>query len=82
MIKVFVLAAAIAAVPVVMPAPATAYDPCVRATNEWRQAVAERDAYCEANRVNRYLCYTPGSRGVRLYNNMIAARERMERACR
>ena len=83
MLKIFVLGMAIAAVPVIMPAPAAvAYDPCQRATNAYRQAVAERDAYCEANRVNRYLCLTPGTRGQRLYQRMVNAREAMADACR
>lgn len=82
MIKVLALAAAIAAVPVVMPTPVTAYDPCQRATQAYHRAVAERNAYCEANRVNRYLCLTPGSRGQQLYQRMINARDNMYRQCR
>ena len=82
MLKIVMLGMAIA-VPVIMSAPpAMAYDPCERATNAYRQAVAERDAYCEANRVNRYFCRTPGTRGQRLYQRVVNAREAMADACR
>ena len=82
MIRVLVLAAGLASAVMVDVRPAAAYDPCVRATRDYNQAYAAWSAYCEANRVNRFLCLTPGARGARLYEAREAARERMARACR
>ena len=82
MVRHTVIAAAFIAFSVVNVSPASAYDPCARATRNYQDAVAARDAYCEANRVNKYLCLTPGTRGQRLYQAVINAREAMNRACR
>ena len=75
MIKILALSAAIAAVPVVMAPPATAYDPCERATQQFERAVATRDA---ARTCRGYVCTTP----LWAAEAVAAARSRMHRACR
>ncbi|CAL1692839.1 hypothetical protein MMB232_03022 [Brevundimonas subvibrioides] len=83
MIRVLALAAAMTAIPVVMTAPvvsaapAFAYDPCVRATQDYRRALAAYEAAQTCTR-NRIVCNSPQAEARRLN----AARERMEDACR
>ena len=83
MIRVLSLAAVMAAIPVVMTAPVAsatptfAYDPCLRATQDYRRALAAYEAAQTCTR-NRFVCNVPQAEARRLND----ARERMEDACR
>lgn len=86
MIKMLALATAIAAVPVIMAPPAAAYDPCVRATRDFRAAEKAYTDYCGLvegqGPYTDNICARNGPRRERLFDNYEQARFIMARACR
>jgi len=85
-IKMLALAAAIAAVPVVMAPPAAAYDPCARATRDYRAAEKAYTDYCGLvegmGPYDNSGCARNGPRRERLFDAYQQARFVMARACR
>lgn len=87
MLKSLVLATAVAVtVPISVPQPAVAYDPCVRATRDYREALRTYENYChliDAEYNPGYACAggRHGPRAERLYAEFVYARQRMRNAC-
>ncbi len=86
MLKIFALAATAAAISVTVGAPASAYDPCERATRDFRQADRAYTNYCGIARghapYESYTCARRGERGRELYDDVQLAYLVMTRSCR
>lgn len=90
MLKFLALATAVfIASPLAVPQPATAYDPCERATREYRQAARAFRNYCNLSRIpDDFQCASEDHindrelrRANRLWDEVEFTRRRMARAC-
>ncbi len=86
MLKVLSLAATTAIVSFSLVSPALAYDPCQRATRDFKQADRAYTNYCGIVRgqapYDAYICARGGERGRDLYNDVQLAYMVMTRTCR
>ena len=86
MLKILSLAATTAVVSFSLVSPALAYDPCERATRDFRQADRAYTNYCGITRggapYDGYACARGGPHGRELYNDVQLAYMVMTRSCR
>lgn len=86
MLKLLSVAATSAVLSFSLAAPALAYDPCERATRDFRQADRAYTNYCGLKRgqapYESYACARFGERGRELYNDVQLAYMIMARTCR
>lgn len=86
MLKISVMAATATMLTLSLSTPVSAYDPCQRATRDFRQADRAYTDYCGLVRgqapYDSYTCARRGERGRELYEDVQLAYLVMTRSCR